>query len=91
MSSFCVYSDCERAGDYEVASRRRPLYKFFQYFNKNKACSEILANIAVEASQWNQDDANFPIFLQFQTKLFQDANEFLDNGLENLKEINNTT
>ena len=77
-----VYSDCERAGDYEVASKRRPLYRFFKYFNKNKACSEILSKIAKEANAWNNDDAELPIFLLFQTKLFQDANEFLTDGLQ---------
>lgn len=88
-----VYNDCEQAGDYYVGEKRRPLYQFFKYFNKNQKCSNVIAEIAKDAKKLYLENSDvLPLFLHFQTKLFQDANQFIDDGLsdlEKLKEMQN--
>lgn len=81
-----VFADCKKAGEQDVTQSRRPLYKFFHYFNKNEVCSQALTKIASEARDYD-NSKELPLFLRFQTDLLQDVNKFIDEGLQALKSI----
>jgi len=85
-----TYCDCEHTDshDYFGAIYRRSLFDYFSYFNDDETCTKVISDIALEAKQsYSNNMTSIPLFLNFQTKLFQDSNEFMNEGLEGIEKL----